>query len=48
MSEKKRKKKDGEDKNKNNQAMRAANKKTGNRNDIDTHETTQTAGKSKK
>lgn len=48
MSEKTRKKKNGEDKNKNNQRMREANKETHNRNDIDTHEDTQTAGKSKK
>jgi hypothetical protein len=47
MSEKKRQKKDGEDKNKNNQRMCEANKETRSRNNIDTHEDVQTAGKSK-
>jgi hypothetical protein len=47
MSEKKRQKKDGEDKNKNNQRMREANKQTGSRNGIDTHEDVKSAGKSK-
>jgi hypothetical protein len=48
MSEKTRKKKDGEDKNKNNQRMRAANKDTGEaRNGIDMHDDQKSAGKSK-
>ncbi|HEY0427939.1 MAG TPA: hypothetical protein VGC76_09165 [Pyrinomonadaceae bacterium] len=48
MSEKKRQKKDGEGKNKNNQRMRAANDKdTGAKNGIDTREDDKSAGKSK-
>jgi hypothetical protein len=48
MSEKTRKKKDGEDKNKNNQRMREANEDSGEaRNGIDTHESQKSGGKSK-
>jgi hypothetical protein len=47
MSEKTNKKKDGEDKNKNNQRMRESNKDSGAKNGIDTHEGDKSAGKSK-